>query len=121
MPDTETTSTDTLRIEIAFAWPDRQWVETVSMPVGSTVLEAIQASRILAIIHERDPAYEVRPDRVGVFSRRVRLEDEIHEGDRIELYRPLQADPKEARRARVEAERQDGLRDGSRDGVGRKR
>ncbi|MEE4173573.1 MAG: RnfH family protein [Xanthomonadales bacterium] len=105
MSDTKPPRAGSLSIDVAFAWPDRQCIETVQLSAGATVIEAIEASGILAIIHEREPEYEIRPDRVGVFSRRVRLEDELRDGDRVELYRPLQADPREARRARVEADR----------------
>ena len=95
----------TLRIEIAFAWPDRQLLKAIALPEGATVGEAIEASGILVAIHERDPDYELRDDRVGIFGQRARLGDALKDRDRVELYRPLLADPKEARRARVEADR----------------
>jgi putative ubiquitin-RnfH superfamily antitoxin RatB of RatAB toxin-antitoxin module len=94
-----------LRIEVAFAWPDRQLLIPVLVAQGTTVREAIEASGILDIIGARDPEFALREDRVGVFGRRARWEDVLRDGDRVELYRPLLADPKEARRARAEADR----------------
>jgi putative ubiquitin-RnfH superfamily antitoxin RatB of RatAB toxin-antitoxin module len=98
-------STRRLRIEVAFGWPDRQILKSLSLPGGATVREAVEGSGILDVIRERDPAYELRDDRVGVFGQRVGLGDRLRDGDRVELYRPLVADPKEARRARAEADR----------------
>lgn len=95
----------TLRIEVAFGWPDRQILRSVVQPEGASVREAVEASGILDEIRERDPAYELRDDRVGVFGKRAGLADSLRDGDRVELYRPLVADPKEARRARAEADR----------------
>ncbi len=95
----------TLRVEVAFAWPDRQLLKSVELPEGTTVAAAVEASGLLELVREREPAYELREDRVGVFGRRVRLDDVLREGDRVELYRPLLVDPKEARRARAEADR----------------
>jgi putative ubiquitin-RnfH superfamily antitoxin RatB of RatAB toxin-antitoxin module len=95
----------TLRIEVAFGWPDRQILTTVLLPKGATVREAVDASGILEFIHERDSSYEIREDRVGVFGQRAGLDQPLRDGDRVELYRPLVVDPKEARRARAEADR----------------
>jgi putative ubiquitin-RnfH superfamily antitoxin RatB of RatAB toxin-antitoxin module len=94
-----------LRIEVAFGWPDRQILKSVSLPGGATVREAVEGSGILDVIRARDPGYELREDRVGVFGKRADLDDTLRDGDRVELYRPLVADPKEARRARAEADR----------------
>ncbi len=94
-----------LRIEVAFGWPDHQLLKSVTLPAGATVREAVDASGILPEIRERDPAYVVEEARIGVFGRKARFEDPLRDGDRVELYRPLLVDPKEARRARAEADR----------------
>lgn len=94
-----------LRVEVVFGWPDRQILKSVSLPGGATVREAVEGSEILDAIREREPGYELRDDRVGVFGQRAGLGDMLQDGDRVELYRPLVADPKEARRARAEADR----------------
>ena len=94
-----------LRIEVAFAWPDRQILKSVTLPVGATVREAVDASEILSSIREREPTYELLEERIGVFGRRARFQDTLRDGDRVELYRPLLVDPKDARRARADADR----------------
>ena len=95
----------TLHIEVAYAWPDRQILRSVRLADGATVREALEASGIRELIREQEPGYEIREDRVGVFGRRVTLADPVRDGDRVALYRPLQEDPKEARRMRAEADR----------------
>ena len=84
-------------VEVAFATPPRQAILRVEVPVGCTVAQAIELSGI----HERFPGMRVAADAVGIFSRKVPLEHVLQDGDRVEIYRPLIADPKEARRARA--------------------
>jgi putative ubiquitin-RnfH superfamily antitoxin RatB of RatAB toxin-antitoxin module len=89
-----------MRVEVAYAaGPDRQAVIAVEVPDGATVGDAIRASGILA----RFPEIDLARQAVGVFGRAATLEAPISEGDRVEIYRPLLADPKEARRARERA------------------
>jgi putative ubiquitin-RnfH superfamily antitoxin RatB of RatAB toxin-antitoxin module len=85
----------TVRVEVVFALPLAQEVATVDVPAGATVRDAIECSGLL----ERHAAIDLA--RVGIWGRRCRLEDAVREGDRIELYRPLTADPKEVRRRRA--------------------
>ena len=94
-----------LRVEVVFGLPETQLLKRVRLPAGATVADAIEASGIGEAIRALDGSYEVSGDRVGVFGRKVRLEDPLEDGDRVELYRPLVVDPKEARRARAEADR----------------
>jgi putative ubiquitin-RnfH superfamily antitoxin RatB of RatAB toxin-antitoxin module len=86
-----------LWVEVAYATPERQVILRVEVPVGSTVTEAVELSGI----REHFPDLKVEADRVGVFSRKVTLEYVLQQGDRVEIYRPLIADPKEARRKRA--------------------
>lgn len=86
-----------IAIEVAYARPDVQTVINVTLPPGTSVEQAIHASGILARFPEIDLAHAD----VGVFGTRVRLSDAVRAGDRIEIYRPLIADPKEARRRRA--------------------
>lgn len=91
------TPEDTWRVEVVFATPSRQ--EVIEMPVrpGTTVEQAIRESGIL----EQFPEIDLARHRVGIFSELAGLQDPVRDGDRIEIYRPLQADPKEARKRRA--------------------
>ena len=90
-----------LRVEVAFALPTEQVLLTVDVPAGATVETAIRASGVL----ERVPAIDLGVHRVGIFGKLARLDAPLREGDRVEIYRPLTVDPKEARRRRVEERR----------------
>ncbi len=68
---------------------------------GATVEQAIVASGLLALRDDIDLA----KNKLGIYSRPVKLHDEVHDGDRVEIYRPLIADPKELRRQRAEKKR----------------
>ncbi|VAX08127.1 UPF0125 protein RatB [hydrothermal vent metagenome] len=84
-------------IEVAYAKPEEQViVELVSTP-NMTVHEAIEQSGIM----ERFPEIDLAVNKVGIFSKAVKLDSLLSAGDRVEIYRPLLADPKEARRQRA--------------------
>lgn len=86
------------RVIVAYAASAEDQVElSVLVPEGATVIAAIEASGVLV----RYPCIQLEQCAVGVYSRRVKLEDEVKAGDRVEIYRALVIDPKEARRARV--------------------
>lgn len=84
-------------VEVAYGLPKRQALVSVELPEGATVADAIEASGL----RDRFPGLEVHPDRVGIFGRTVPLDQVLAAGDRVEIYRPLLIDPKEARRARA--------------------
>jgi putative ubiquitin-RnfH superfamily antitoxin RatB of RatAB toxin-antitoxin module len=84
---------DVLEVELAF--DDRS--ETLRVPAGTTVRSVIERSRLL----ERHPEIDLAQNRVGIYARFVSLEALVQNGDRVEVYRPLQADPKELRRQRT--------------------
>jgi putative ubiquitin-RnfH superfamily antitoxin RatB of RatAB toxin-antitoxin module len=84
-------------VEVAYATPERQLIVQVEVPSGCTVAEAIERSAIV----EQFPELVIAPDRVGIFSRKVALDHVVQSGDRVEIYRPLIADPKETRRKRA--------------------
>lgn len=86
-----------MRVEVVYARPDVQALERVELAPGATVEAAIRRSGLL----ERFPEIDLVRNGVGVYGRRARLEDRVEDGDRVEIYRPLAADPKEARRARA--------------------
>lgn len=87
-----------IQVEVVFARPDQSWCIPVTLPVGSTIADAINQSGLLA----RCPEIDLRHNQVGVFSQLRDLADRLEDGDRIEIYRPLQVDPKEARRRRAQ-------------------
>ena len=87
-----------IAVEVAYALPQKQYLYRIALPAGSTVEQGIQASGILSVRTDIDLA----KNKVGIYSRSVKLTDELQDGDRIEIYRPLIADPKELRRQRAE-------------------
>ena len=87
-----------IRVEVVYALPDKQYLREVTLEQGATVEQAIEASGLLQLRRDIDLAQ----NKTGIFSRPVKLGDTVEEGDRIEIYRPLIADPKELRRQRAE-------------------
>ena len=92
-----TTATKTMRIEVAYAKPEEQVILGVEMGEGATAEAAIRQSGILP----RFPEIDLAHNRVGVFGKLCRLDQGLRSGDRVEIYRPLIADPKESRRSRA--------------------
>lgn len=86
-----------IKIEVAYAAPQDQRIFTVEIEVGSTIQAAIQRSGILAIY----PEIDLTKQKVGIFSKSRQLSDLVNDDERIEIYRPLIIDPKEARRAKA--------------------
>lgn len=94
-----TAAEPTIRVEVVYALPERQALLAVDLPRGGTAAQAIEASGI----RERFPGLVVDAAAVGVFGRKVALDHVLSDGDRVEIYRPLQTDPKEVRRRRASA------------------
>lgn len=92
---------DIIRCVVAYATPERQFLWPVELAPGATVADAIEAARRAANLPE--VPWESAP--VGIFGQPCSREHVPREGDRIELYRPLAADPRERRRAGVRRER----------------
>jgi putative ubiquitin-RnfH superfamily antitoxin RatB of RatAB toxin-antitoxin module len=86
-----------LRASVAIALALRQEVIEVELPEGSTVADALAAARV----HELFPEIDRKKVGVGIWSRPASLETALREGDRVEIYRRLEADPKAMRRARA--------------------
>ncbi|WP_182056839.1 RnfH family protein [Pantoea sp. ME81] len=87
-----------ITVEIVYALPEKQYLRSVTLEEGATVEEAIKASGLLSLRKDID----LSSNKVGIFSRPVKLGDVVQDGDRVEIYRPLIADPKEMRRQRAE-------------------
>lgn len=85
-------------IEVVYALPDKQTLLKQQVAAGTTVLDAIRASGIL----EKYPEIDIAASKLGIFGKLVKPDTVLREKDRIEIYRPLIADPKEVRRKRAE-------------------
>lgn len=81
---------DKLVVEVAYALPEKQYLQRVTLEEGATVEEAIRASGLLELRTDIDLA----KNKVGIYSRPVKLTDTVQDGDRVEIYRPLIADQK---------------------------
>ena len=90
---------ETITVEVVYALPERQSVRELRLRSEATVREAIEQSGVLALHPEIDLAHAA----VGVHGRRTTLDAALRERDRVEIYRPLTADPKDARRRRARA------------------
>lgn len=77
-----------LTVEVIDARPEGARIAQVRLPAGATVRDALAASGLTA-------------DQVGIFGKRVTMDARLADGDRVEIYRPLKLDPKEARRKRA--------------------
>ena len=88
-------------IEVAYAAADRQEVIRVKVARGTTVLGALAASGL----EQRFPEIAAATPALGVFGRVVAIDHVVEAGDRVEVYRPLRADPRVARRSRARGRR----------------
>jgi putative ubiquitin-RnfH superfamily antitoxin RatB of RatAB toxin-antitoxin module len=86
-----------MEVEIAYAKPDEQVILSLSARADITLRDAIEQSGILRQFPEIDLAL----NKVGVFGKVARLDARLSAGDRVEIYRPLIADPKEQRKKRA--------------------
>jgi putative ubiquitin-RnfH superfamily antitoxin RatB of RatAB toxin-antitoxin module len=87
-----------INVEVVYALPEQQPILQVQLAEGATVEEAIRASGVL----EAFPEIDLAKNKVGIFSKLVKLNEPVRDKDRVEIYRSLIADPKEVRRKRAE-------------------
>lgn len=90
-----------LKVEVVYALREEQVLLALEVETGTTVRQAIERSGVL----RRFPEINLARARVGIFGRPVRPDALLHDGDRVEIYRPLIADPKQARRERAKRPR----------------
>ena len=83
-----------LAVEVAYALPGRQWLLALRVPAGTTAREAMARSGIL----RHCPELSLEQLEIGIFGERCGLDAVLREGDRVEIYRALKADPKVVRR-----------------------
>jgi putative ubiquitin-RnfH superfamily antitoxin RatB of RatAB toxin-antitoxin module len=86
-----------IEVEVAYAKPDEQLILRVEGEAGLTAQDAIERSHIL----ERFPEIDLSTNKVGIFGKAAKLDSLLVQGDRVEIYRPLIADPKESRKKRA--------------------
>lgn len=92
-----TVASETIEVEVAYAREDEQMILKVEAKRPITLQEAIERSRIMDYFPEIDPATV----KAGIFGKAAKKDAELQPGDRVEIYRPLIADPKEARKKRA--------------------
>lgn len=88
---------DKLSVEVAYARPEAQVIIPLEVDKGTTVQQAIELSGVL----EQFPEIDLEKNKLGVFGKITKGDTELREKDRVEIYRPLIADPKESRRRRA--------------------
>ena len=84
-----------IRVEVAFARPDKQEIIALEVEEGTSAMDAVKRSGIVALFPEIDPDSAS----MGIFGKSIKSPSthELREGDRVEIYRPLKIDPKQAR------------------------
>lgn len=87
----------TILVEVAYALPDKQAILPVEVAVGTTALDAARQSGI----SDKFDGIDLDNAKLGIFGKVVAPSQVLQEGDRVEIYRPLIADPKEVRKARA--------------------
>lgn len=88
---------ETVPVELVYALPDRQVILALMAPADATIKDVIAQSGLL----DQFPEIDLGKNKVGVFGKLGKLTDTLHAGDRVEIYRPLIADPKEVRKKRA--------------------
>jgi putative ubiquitin-RnfH superfamily antitoxin RatB of RatAB toxin-antitoxin module len=91
------TVTDYLKVSVAYVGADDHMLRPLEVRVGASVREAIEQSAVLS----RCPEIDLAVNQVGIFGKLAKLDQILEDGDRVEIYRPLIADPKEARKRRA--------------------
>lgn len=89
---------DSITVEVVYALPQRQELVRLTLPDGSTVQQAIEASGLV----QKHPDIDFARNKVGVFGKLSKPDAPLRDRDRVEIYRPLIADPKEVRRKRAD-------------------
>ena len=86
-----------ISIEVCYPLPQKQELVSLQLPLGSTLLQALEASGLL----QKYPEIDLKKNKFGVFAKLSKAESVLRDKDRVEIYRPLIADPKEVRKQRA--------------------
>jgi hypothetical protein len=98
-----------INVEVAYALPEKQEIVKLQVNKITTIEQAIKQSGLLEVYSDIDLFSENSANKVGIFSQIKSLDEIVNDGDRIEIYRPLIADPKEVRKKRAEQQREQGI------------
>lgn len=98
---------DHIKIEVVYGVPDKQSILVVNVDIDCTIEDAILQSGILSLY----PDIDLAKNKVGIWNHTAKLNAGLRDGDRIEIYRPLIADPKEVRKRRAEKAKLEGRAD----------
>ncbi|MDR3351984.1 MAG: RnfH family protein [Zoogloeaceae bacterium] len=90
-------SEEIITVEVVYAFAERQEIIPLRLPVGSRLEDAVQASGLL----QKYPEIDLAKTKFGIFSKLAKPDALLREKDRVEIYRPLIADPKEVRKQRA--------------------
>ena len=88
---------ETIHVELVYALPATQDIISLDLPAGSTVGQAIEASGLLA----KHPEIDLAKNKLGIYAKLAKADTALRDRDRVEIYRPLIADPKEVRNQRA--------------------
>ena len=86
-----------IKVEVVYALPGKQELVSVKLPQGASVRQAIESSGIL----QKCPEIDLMKNKLGVFAKLTKPDTVLRDRDRVEIYRPLIADPKEVRKQRA--------------------
>ncbi|MBI3141026.1 MAG: RnfH family protein [Rhodocyclales bacterium] len=89
---------DSISVEVVYALPQRQELVRLKLPAGSTLQQAVEASGLL----QKHPEIDFGKNKLGVFGKLSKPDALLRDHDRVEIYRPLIADPKEVRKKRAD-------------------
>ncbi|MDD5298410.1 MAG: RnfH family protein [Rhodocyclaceae bacterium] len=87
----------TINVEVVYALAERQELVRVKLPEGATVTTAVEASGLL----QKYPQIDLAKNKLGIFGKLAKADAVVRDRDRVEIYRPLIADPKEVRKQRA--------------------
>ncbi len=85
------------KVEVCYALPQKQELVALNLPAGTTLQQAVEASGLL----EKHPEIDLAKNKFGIFAKLSKLDTLLRDRDRVEIYRPLIADPKEVRKQRA--------------------
>jgi putative ubiquitin-RnfH superfamily antitoxin RatB of RatAB toxin-antitoxin module len=97
MSDVSTGGNAEIEIEVVYALPHRQEIARLRLPAGSSVRQAIEASGLL----QKYPEIDLAKNKLGIYAKLAKPDAALRDQDRVEIYRPLIADPKEVRKQRA--------------------
>lgn len=88
---------ESIHVEVVYPLPRKQEIFAVTLPAGATLRQAIEACGVL----QKYPEIDLAKNKFGVFAKLAKLDASLRDHDRVEIYRPLIADPKEVRKQRA--------------------